>query len=93
MARQRVAGAATAQAAHSFPRNDLEDLASDVYFQAIRPDAPSSRDGNPFPEGPPRVVRARLYLYPFTTVAERRETGCRWKRERVGEYVPAIGLR
>jgi hypothetical protein len=46
---------------------------------------------NPFPDGPPAAVRARLYLYRFTTRAERRETGDWWKRELVGEYVPAIG--
>jgi hypothetical protein len=48
---------------------------------------------NPFPDGPPAVIRARLYLYRFTTPAERRETSDWWKRERVGEYVPTIGLR
>jgi hypothetical protein len=52
-----------------------------------------ARDGNPFPDGPPAVVRARLYLYRFTTPDERRETGRWWEREKVGEYVPAIGLR
>jgi hypothetical protein len=52
-----------------------------------------ARDGNPFPNGPPAVVRARLYLYRFTTPDERRETGRWWEREKVGEYVPAIGLR
>lgn len=51
-----------------------------------------ARGGNPFPDGPPAAVRARLYLYRFTTRAERRETGRWWEREWVGEYVPAIGL-
>ncbi|MGH7564980.1 MAG: lipase maturation factor family protein [Gemmatimonadota bacterium] len=48
---------------------------------------------NPFPDSPPRVVRAQLHLYRFTTPAERRETGRWWERELVGDYVPAVGLR
>jgi hypothetical protein len=52
-----------------------------------------ARGGNPFPDEPARVVRARLYLYRFTTPAERRATGNLWKRELLGEYVPAIGLK
>jgi len=47
---------------------------------------------NPFPDRPPAAVRAQLYLYRFTSPAERRETGGWWSRELVGEYVPAIGL-
>ena len=47
---------------------------------------------NPFPETPPRYVRARLYEYRFTTWAEHRSTGAWWKREENGEYLPAISL-
>ncbi len=36
---------------------------------------------NPFPEHPPKHVRARLYRYEFTTWKERRETGAWWRRE------------
>src|SRR5438874_8221963 len=35
---------------------------------------------DPFPDGPPAVVRARLWLYRFTTPAERRATGAWWPR-------------
>jgi hypothetical protein len=48
---------------------------------------------DPFPDGPPRVVRARLWLYRFTTVAERHKTGAWWHRTFVGEYAPAVSLR
>jgi hypothetical protein len=48
---------------------------------------------NPFPDTPPRAVRAQLYLYRFTTPAERRQTGAFWHRTYVREYAPAIGLR
>ena len=47
---------------------------------------------NPFPQDPPRYVRARLYQYRFTTSAESRATGNWWKREEAGEYLPAISL-
>jgi predicted DCC family thiol-disulfide oxidoreductase YuxK len=47
---------------------------------------------NPFPENPPRFVRARLYEYRFATWAEHRATGEWWKREERGEYLPAISL-
>ena len=48
---------------------------------------------NPFPDAPPRFVRARLYRYRFTTRQERRETGAWWARTLIGEYMPPITLR
>jgi hypothetical protein len=47
---------------------------------------------SPFPDGPPALVRARLYRYRFTTPAERRQTGAWWSRELVGEYLPPLRL-
>ena len=49
--------------------------------------------GTPFPDQPPRFVRARLYRYRFTTAKERRETGAWWVRTLIGEYMPPIALR
>jgi hypothetical protein len=48
---------------------------------------------NPFPDRPPRFVRARLYRYRFTTWRERRETGAWWSRSLIGEYMPPVTLR
>ena len=48
---------------------------------------------NPFPNEPPHAVRAQLYLYRFTTPAERRKSGAWWHRDFVREYAPAISLR
>jgi hypothetical protein len=48
---------------------------------------------NPFPDRPPRFVRALLYRYRFTTWRERRETGAWWSRTLVGEFVQPIRLR
>ncbi len=47
---------------------------------------------NPFPDRPPRVLRARYYRYWFTTADERRQTGRWWNRQLAGEYVPPITL-
>jgi len=48
---------------------------------------------NPFADGPPHYIRAMLYQYSFTSVAERRSTGAWWKRELKGVYAPAVSLR
>lgn len=48
---------------------------------------------NPFPDHPPRYVRALLYEYRFTTPEERRETGAWWVRDLRGVYVPPVGLQ
>jgi hypothetical protein len=48
--------------------------------------------GNPFPDQPPRFVRARLYEYRFTTPDERRATGAWWVRDLRGEYFPEVSL-
>ncbi len=49
--------------------------------------------GNPFPDTPPRFVRAVLYRYRFTTWPERRATGAWWQRTLVGEFAAAVSLR
>jgi len=48
---------------------------------------------DPFPNAPPRYIRAVYYDYRFTDFATRRATGLWWKRERKGEYFPALSLR
>lgn len=47
----------------------------------------------PFADARPTFVRARLFLYRFTTWRERRESGAWWVREPVMEYVPPMRLR
>jgi lipase maturation factor 1 len=48
---------------------------------------------NPFPGAPPRYVRARLFEYHFTGLAEKGKTGSWWKREEKGLYCPVLSLR
>ena len=48
---------------------------------------------NPFPDKPPKYVRAVLFKYQFTTSEERRATGAWWKRREIGEFFPEASLR
>ncbi len=48
---------------------------------------------NPFPESPPRYVRATLYDYSFTNPTTKRSEGTWWSREWKGIYCPVISLR
>jgi hypothetical protein len=47
---------------------------------------------NPFPDQPPRYLRASFYRYRFTTVKEHRQSGAWWKRQELGEYLPTVSL-
>jgi lipase maturation factor 1 len=47
---------------------------------------------NPFPQAPPKYVRALLFDYRFTDFASRRATGNWWTREPRGLFFPAISL-
>jgi lipase maturation factor 1 len=48
---------------------------------------------NPFPDAPPRYIRAQVYDYRFSTPKERQATGDWWRREWKGIYVPEVSLR
>jgi hypothetical protein len=45
---------------------------------------------NPFPNKPPHQVRAVLWQYWFTTMAEKRAQGLWWRRQYVGLYAPTL---
>jgi hypothetical protein len=47
---------------------------------------------NPFPQSPPRYVRAVLWQYWFTSMDEKRRTGNWWRRQLMGLYAPEIML-
>jgi hypothetical protein len=47
---------------------------------------------NPFPDPPPKLVRAMYYEYRFTTPEERAKTGQWWSRRLMGEYLPPVAL-
>lgn len=45
---------------------------------------------NPFPEAPPHQIRAFLWQYWFTSMAERKRTGNWWRRQLLGRYAPTL---
>ena len=54
------------------------------------PDICSLLGHNPFPDDPPKAVRARRYRYRYTTRAERKQTGQYWARTPMGELVRPV---
>ena len=48
---------------------------------------------NPFPDRPPKYIRAQYYEYHFTTPEEHRRTGLWWNRRLLGAYYPAVALK
>lgn len=49
--------------------------------------------GNPFAKAPPKQVRAVLWQYWFTSMAEKHATGNWWRREFLGLYAPTLELQ
>jgi hypothetical protein len=54
------------------------------------PDVLALFAANPFAGSPPRQVRAVLWQYWFTSMAEKRTTGNWWKRKLLGVYAPVL---
>ncbi len=48
---------------------------------------------NPFPDMPPKFIRALEYDYEFTDWKTRKETGNWWTRRLVGYYMPPLSLK
>jgi len=60
---------------------------------AASPDVLALFAGNPFPQSPPKYIRAVLWQYWFTSMAEKRATGLWWRRQLLGLYAPVITLK
>ncbi|HET7890858.1 MAG TPA: lipase maturation factor family protein [Candidatus Sulfotelmatobacter sp.] len=65
------------------PRTELRLLSNDG-------DVLNLFAGNPFPHEPPRMVRAVIWQYWFTTMAEKRSQGLWWRRHYIGLYAPTL---
>jgi lipase maturation factor 1 len=50
-------------------------------------------DRNPFPDAPPKFLRAQTYEYRFSDWRTGHETGNWWARKPAGTYVPAVSLQ
>jgi len=63
-------------------------------LRLLRNDRPTLRllRRNPFPDAPPRYVRAQLYRYRFTTAAELRRDRAWWHRTLEGSYLRPTAL-
>ena len=46
--------------------------------------------GNPFPNAPPRFVRAVLWQYRFSSLEQKRTEGVWWQRQLLGMYAPTL---
>lgn len=65
-----------------------------LIFKLLQNDRPTLDllKNNPFPEDPPRYIRARLFHYRYTTRHERKQTGNWWKPLYVREYLSPTSL-
>ncbi|MDP8903839.1 MAG: lipase maturation factor family protein [Chloroflexota bacterium] len=68
---------------------------SRLLLRLLEGDAPTLAllGDNPFPDRPPRFVRARLFHYRFSTWRELRSTGAWWQRSPAGELVGPLRMR
>ncbi len=71
-------------------RDNLIVPSTEERLLAGAPDVLALFAGNPFPDAPPKQVRAVLWRYWFTTLAEERATGMWWNRQLMGLYAPVL---
>lgn len=77
----------------ALPRNDQWIFAFIRHLLEGTPQVLELLGENPFPDEPPRAIRAEIYRYRFTDPEARAETGAWWTREYVGPYLPQpVGL-
>ncbi|HYK35345.1 lipase maturation factor family protein [Alloacidobacterium sp.] len=76
----------------SWRQNSIVPLAEERLLTS-NPDVLTLFAGNPFPQSPPKYVRAMLWQYWFTSMAQKSETGIWWRRELLGLYAPELTLR
>jgi hypothetical protein len=63
---------------------------TEIRLLSNNPDVLNLFERNPFPQKPPRQVRAVLWQYWFTTMTEKRAQGLWWRRQFLGLYAPTI---
>jgi lipase maturation factor len=71
-------------------RDNLIVPSTEERLLAGAPDVLALFASNPFPGSPPKEVRAVLWRYWFTNLAEKRATGMWWKRQVMGLYAPVL---
>ena len=75
----------------------LGDISSSPWFALFvvrifenSPEVLGLLGSNPFPDGPPAFLRARLYRYTFSDFGELLNTGNWWQREFKSDFLPTI---
>jgi hypothetical protein len=76
----------------NWQQNSIVPLTEERLLSAS-PDTLALFAGNAFPQSPPKYVRAVLWQYWFTSMAEKRATGLWWRRKMLGLYAPALTLK
>jgi len=71
-------------------RENIFVVSTEERLLAGAPDVLKLFAGNPFPNAPPKLVRAVIWQYWFTSMAEKRTTGMWWKRKLIGLYAPVL---
>ena len=71
-------------------RQNIFVVSTEERLLAGSPDVLALFAGNPFPHAPPKQVRAVLWQYWFTSLAEKRASGDWWRRQWLGLYAPVL---
>jgi predicted DCC family thiol-disulfide oxidoreductase YuxK len=78
----------------------LDDIQGEPWFMNLlarmlqgSPSVLRLMKANPFPNSPPRYIRARLFEYHFTNELEKKQTGVWWRRKEEGIYCPPVSMR
>jgi hypothetical protein len=66
---------------------------TEIRLLSNSPDVLKLFRANRFADTPPKQVRAVLWQYRFTTLAEKRATGNWWKRQLLGSYAPTLEVQ
>jgi lipase maturation factor 1 len=78
----------------------FDDFESETWFQEYlyhllkgTPEVLKLIRYNPFPDKPPKYIRALMYDYRFSTKQQKRENGWWWQRDLIGFYSPIMMLQ
>jgi hypothetical protein len=74
-------------------RNNMFVVSAEERLLSNSPDVLALFDGNPFGDVPPKLVRAVIWEYWFTSLAEKRATGMWWRRKYLGLYAPTLTVQ
>jgi lipase maturation factor len=71
-------------------RDNMFVVSAEERLLANNPDVLALFRANPFADSSPRLIRAVVYQYWFTSLAEKRASGMWWRRKFLGLYAPVL---